>query len=225
MLDKRLLKCAEAVTSGGIAADIGTDHAKLAVYLVQNGISKRALACDIGEGPLSRARETVEQSGEQNRVFLYLSDGLDSVPDDGITDVICAGMGGELIFDIISRAEFVKARRVNLVLQPMTKAERLRRALCSGGFEIISEQAVSEGRFVYTVINATYSGKPFEPSLFFCYTGALSPDRPDDRRYLSKTADKLREAADGISRGKGSAEADDIACTERKIRKLLEVGK
>ena len=95
MLDKRLIACASFVTKNSIAADIGTDHAYLPVYLIKNGISRFVYACDIKDGPLKAAYLTVEQSGYEDKISVIKSDGLDSVPISGVTDVIAAGMGGE----------------------------------------------------------------------------------------------------------------------------------
>ncbi|MBR6874655.1 MAG: SAM-dependent methyltransferase, partial [Ruminococcus sp.] len=107
MNDNRLLACARLVR-GSRAADVGTDHGYLPMYLVQNGICESALACDINEKPLASARENIEKAGLSDKIGVYLSDGLGSVPCEGITDVIVAGMGGELIADIISRANWIK---------------------------------------------------------------------------------------------------------------------
>ena len=40
--------------------DIGTDHARLPVYLMERGLCAHASATDISEGPLARARRTVK---------------------------------------------------------------------------------------------------------------------------------------------------------------------
>lgn len=225
MPDKRLLKCAEFVTRGGISADIGTDHAYLPVYLAEQGISEKVLACDVREGPLASARETASASDCAEKISLYLSDGLDSVPDDGITDVICAGMGGELIFDIINRPDFIKERGVNLVLQPMTKPEKLRKLLCENGFEILREEAVRCGSFIYTVINAKYTGTKIFAGDVFCYMGKLSNGSADDREYLFETAGKLKSAAEGMMRSSAnSKEADRLMKISEYILNYLKEG-
>ena len=64
-----------------------------------------------------------------------LSDGLDNVPPEGITDVVMAGMGGELIARLLEKCPWVK-NGVNLVLQPMTKWDVLRKWLYANGFEV-----------------------------------------------------------------------------------------
>ena len=43
---------ASMVTTGGILADIGTDHAYVPIALVQRQKIKGAIAMDINEGPL-----------------------------------------------------------------------------------------------------------------------------------------------------------------------------
>ena len=60
-LSKRLQMSADYVRRGCAAADVGCDHAYMAIYLVQNRIAGRVIAMDINEGPLSRARQNVIQ--------------------------------------------------------------------------------------------------------------------------------------------------------------------
>ena len=50
---------ASMVTTGGILADIGTDHAYVPIALVQRQKIKGAIAMDINEGPLARAQEHI----------------------------------------------------------------------------------------------------------------------------------------------------------------------
>ena len=54
-LSKRLTAVASLVTEGASVADIGTDHGYVPIYLVKEGIIKKAIAMDINKGPLERA--------------------------------------------------------------------------------------------------------------------------------------------------------------------------
>ena len=121
IIDKRLLTASGFVTRGGVAVDVGTDHAYLAVYLVKEGISERCIACDVAQGPLAAAKKTVEENMLCDKIDVVLSDGLDSVISEGITDVIMCGMGGELIAEIVDKAPELKNPGVSLILQPMTR--------------------------------------------------------------------------------------------------------
>ena len=58
-LSKRLQAAADFVTVGSCAADIGTDHGFLPIYLIQSGKCPRAVAMDIRKGPLERAQEHI----------------------------------------------------------------------------------------------------------------------------------------------------------------------
>ena len=55
-LDSRLRTALKYLRHGRTLADIGTDHAYLPIYAVENGYSERAIASDINEGPTERAR-------------------------------------------------------------------------------------------------------------------------------------------------------------------------
>lgn len=195
-LDARLLACADFV-SGKVACDVGTDHAYLAVYLVEAKICERVIASDINDGPLQFGRKTVEKYGYQDKIKLVKSDGLKEIDSDGITDVIIAGMGAETICQIIGDAEWLRDG-VNLVLQPMTKSHVLREWLYSNGFEINREQAVVEENFAYSVISSTYSGVKKEINSFDAYTGKLDFSKNQSKLYLAVQAKRLKIEGVGL---------------------------
>ena len=58
-LSHRLETIASFVPKGSIVADIGTDHGYIPIWLLQQKIAVKAIAMDIGEGPLKRAREHI----------------------------------------------------------------------------------------------------------------------------------------------------------------------
>ena len=157
-LTGRLSAAAALCRRGVTVCDVGTDHALLACYLAQNG-AKEVIASDVKEGPLSAARRTIAEQSVTN-VTAVLSDGLDRI--DYADDVVICGMGGELIMKIISGCRFL-SEDTRFILQPMTKADTLRRELYRGGFDIIEERAVREGDRFYTVMLARYTGAAQEP--------------------------------------------------------------
>ena len=204
--NKRLALCAELVGTDGFAdgtgkkraADVGTDHGYLAAYLAAEGICERVTACDINEKPLALAERTVRENGLSDRVRTVLSDGLDSVENDRFTHIICAGMGGELIADIIGRCEW--ARDVHLVLQPMTKADFLRGYLYRNGFRIERELAVRDGDFIYSVILAAHTDAPLDYPCDKRYLAAgrlIAGERGADD-YLRMRAARLRKSGEGM---------------------------
>ncbi len=201
-LNNRLSVCADLVTKGGTAVDVGTDHAYLATYLVLNNISKNVIACDINEKPLNTARQTLERYNVSDRIKLLKSDGLKNVPDENVTDVIIAGMGGELISSIIENAQWLK-RGTNIIAQPMTKAEALRKWLYENGYKILSEKAVTDENFTYSVMQIVYSGEKVIVSELFSYTGLIDENDLEGKKYLMLQAGRLNKISKGLENSDG----------------------
>lgn len=215
MLDSRLSAC-RSLVCGDFPCDVGTDHGYLIAEL------GRGIACDINEKPLMAAKATIERAGLSDKIQLILSDGLDNIPPEGITDVIIAGMGGELIFKIISRAEWLKSG-VNLVLQPMTRVSRLRVLLCENGYSIIKETAAAEGGHFYTAMQVKYTGECFTPDSFFGEVGRLDPHDPVAAGYILFHANRLKNVAEGkLLADKGSREAAELLSLSRKMEEYVK---
>lgn len=160
-LDARLLSVAGYIREGACVADIGTDHAYLPIWLVLTGKAVNAVASDIGEGPVARAKVSVVRYGVEEKITVIRADGLCGIKDLPVTDIVIAGMGGELIANIISAAEWVRDPKYRLVLQPMTHPEILRRELLASGFFIIDETLTSstDGQKLYVTVCVEYSGE------------------------------------------------------------------
>lgn len=215
MLDKRLTLCAEFVR-GNRVCDVGTDHAYLVAELLSNEKCGTAVAADINEKPLASARVTLEKAGILDRTELILSDGLKNIPESGITDIVIAGMGGELIYKILSECEWLKGK--NLILQPMSRSEFLIKKLCENGFEILNRRAVMDGKFCYTVINAVKNDMPsFTPSEVFLEIGKLDMRESSSVLYAERQAERLfREGRASCRTEKIALAAEILKMTGRK---------
>lgn len=200
-LSKRLMLCAGLVAGGKTVCDVGTDHALLPVYLVENGLCDMAYACDIAEGPLKSAQKSIEASRCADKIRMIQSDGLDNILPEGVSDVVIAGMGGELIINVVSRAEWLK-NGVNLVLQPNTREPELISWLCGNGYEISCQKAVEDGGFIYTAMRAGYTGKISIPSETERIVGALDPRDRCAKKYILTKANRLKAAAKAMSESK-----------------------
>ena len=97
-LDGRLAAVAALVPRGARAADVGTDHAYLAIALLNEQDVETVIATDKNEGPCEAARRTISASGFTNRVQVRLGDGLAPLSPGEVDTVCIAGMGGGLIF-------------------------------------------------------------------------------------------------------------------------------
>lgn len=207
VLRPRLRAVADYVRPGVRLCDVGADHGLLICALALEGKISGGLACDIRPGPLSGAQKQIARLGLGNRIETRLCDGLGGVSPDEAQDIVIAGMGGELIAGIISRAGWLRDPQKHLILQPQTRAPALRRALFSLGFSILQERGVRDGRFLYTVLSCRYAGAPVPFEELLCYTGALPQDtHPESREYLLHLAVQLQKRAQGLALSAGGAE-------------------
>lgn len=222
-LSPRLLAAAEFVDSGTVAADVGTDHAYLPVYLIQSGKCERVIASDVRTGPLDRARETVERFALSDKISLRLSDGLLSYEDGEASQIVICGMGGELIAQILSAADWVKSQGMHLVLQPMSQPDTLRRFLCDNGFFIEAETAVQDSGRFYTVISARYDGKAHPCDELFAAIGALSSVRtPESAGYKALCIRRLQQKIQGLRRqNEASEDAARYEILKQKIEETV----
>lgn len=199
-LDERLSLCASFVREGARVADIGTDHGYLPVSLVLSGRCPSAVAADIRKGPLENAKAAVLRAGVQDKVKTVLCDGLDGISPDETDDIVIAGMGGELIARLIDRAPWLRDSSKHLILQPMTKSEKLRRYLCDNGFITEAERACSCGGKSYCVMLCRFCGETYNCSEIFAYAGLLENDFSSEAmRYKNTIAEKLRKKLRGLS--------------------------
>ncbi len=186
-LDARLSAVASLVRINSRVADIGTDHGYLLAYLIENGICPSGIAADINKGPLENAERTVVDAEIYDRVELILSDGLKNVPEGSCDDIVLAGMGGNLIADILSSCPWIYDERIHIVAQPMSHGEVLREFYVKNGFEILREKSVADGKRLYCVISAVYTGVRAEHDPSYIYLGRLTENKDETtKRYITK---------------------------------------
>jgi tRNA (adenine22-N1)-methyltransferase len=149
-LSKRLQAVADLVTGGNCICDVGTDHAYIPIYLVQNHRIPKALAMDVNKGPLLRAMEHIAEEQMDNYIVTRQSDGLKQLQSGEADSVIIAGMGGGLVIRILEES-FAKLEAVKeLILQPQSDIEQVRRFIEAKGFEIIQNDIVFEdGKYYF----------------------------------------------------------------------------
>jgi tRNA (adenine22-N1)-methyltransferase len=216
--DTRLRSAIPYLKKGGRVADIGTDHAYLPIYLLEQGLVSRAVACDINEGPIRSARKNIAAAGLEERIETLCTDGLCGVEAFAPDDVMIFGMGGELIARILSDAPWVKDASIGLILQPMTRASVLRKWLLDNGFEILGETITFEDKY-YQTIHARFSGEKTDYSDVELLLGRLNiASRPPlFEGFLRHEIKVLDAIIAGKLRGKNPDVAEDL-----KLKQSLE---
>lgn len=209
LLSPRLRWAADRVRQDAVFADIGTDHAKLPIALVQERRVSFAFASDIGARPAEIAAARIAEQGLSGRIRVTVCDGLSALVDCRLTDIAVCGMGGETIVGILRDAAFVQDKRVRLILQPMTDFSLLRDYLAATGFEVSDEAIVlSEGR-MYQCICAAFCGVPYALDPLEAELGRLNIARREPL-FLCYVSRRKRILEKQIA-GKRSAHADVTA--------------
>ena len=155
------------VPSGATLADIGTDHANLPIYLVQNRVISSAIAGEVHSGPYQTAQAKIKSLGMLYQISLRFGDGLSILAPGEADTVVIAGMGGATIVEILM-ARFQVTRSINrLVLQPMVGASTVRCWLAGNNWTIINEELVCEEERLYEIIVAEQGASSHtEPILY-----------------------------------------------------------
>ncbi|WP_223637968.1 tRNA (adenine(22)-N(1))-methyltransferase [Planococcus sp. 4-30] len=152
-LSHRLTRVAYHVPKGAVVADIGSDHAYLPCYLVLNGVADKAVAGEVVKGPFESARKQVQQEGLTGQIDVRLASGLDAIqPEDGITAVTIAGMGGPLICSILEQGKERLDGMERLILQPNVHAKSIRDWAAANDWVITEEEILKENEKIYEIL-------------------------------------------------------------------------
>ncbi|MBQ4897529.1 tRNA (adenine-N(1))-methyltransferase [Paenibacillus sp. Marseille-P2973] len=153
-LSARLQHIADRLSPGCRLADIGSDHALLPVYAVQNGRASFAVAGEVNDGPLEAAKRQVAEAGESKRVSVRKGDGLAVVEPGEVDAITIAGMGGALIASILEAGKDKLAGVKRLVLQPNVGEDIVRSWLIANGWYLSEEIILEEDGKIYEILTA-----------------------------------------------------------------------
>lgn len=178
-LTDRLQVLADQIEKNETMADIGTDHGFLPIYLWENGICPKVIMGDVSAGSLDKARVNAASLYPEETFDLRLGDGIQTLKDGEVDDVVIAGMGGILMTEILGKNPEKSHSFKKLILQPRSGQGKLRHWLLHNGFEIICENLVREGKYICEVLTAV----PAESSDAVPVSRKLEGCGPEDIQY------------------------------------------
>lgn len=218
-LSGRLELVASFVERGSRVADIGTDHGYLPIALVERGICPCALAMDVREGPLKRAREHVREHGLDGKIECRLSDGLMQLEPGEADTAVMAGMGGELIVYILEQGRHMWEHLRRVVLSPQSEMDKVRRYLEEEGFSIEREDMVVEDGKFYVVMGVGRGRMKLSGQAQYLYGKRLIEERnPVLVQFLLKEEERIRAIFDGF----GERDTDKVRQAKRELAQQLE---
>ena len=213
-LSNRLLTCCQFVRPGDRVADVGCDHGYLGIYLLKNSIASSVIASDVNEGPLHSAVVNARKYGIQDRMSFYLSNPRD------FDCMVCAGMGADTMISILEAAPWLRDSRYRLILQCQSKRPELRKYLAAAGFSISRETLARDGKFLYPVMEVTYTPtEPPAPWDYYISPALIADHTPLLPDFLTRVIRGLEDSAIGLRR-EGGEKYEEITQIIRHLEAL-----
>ena len=156
MVSNRIKTIASLVDAKDSILDIGTDHALLPIFLIKNNIVNIADGSDISNKVLSNAKENVFKYNLEDKINLYLSDGVKQIDISKYNTLIITGMGFSTIKSIIDNADLKHIDK--LIIQSNNNLDELRKYLNEISFSIVDETCLKDKDINYDII-VSHKGK------------------------------------------------------------------
>lgn len=162
-IDERLTAIATLI-KGGTVADVGCDHGKLGYYLVSTDRAEKVIATDISAPSLQKAQELAFDNGVSHLMETRLGDGLSPIKSNEADTVVIAGLGGDVMAEILSSARLDGKEFDHFVLSPNTHPEKVRKELAHSHHTIITDNLTECAGKYYTIIS-TQLNKDYKETL------------------------------------------------------------
>lgn len=212
-ISKRLSFILDNIDKVNVIADIGTDHGYIPIVAIKNDLCDKAIGSDINKDPLDKGKLNSVLEGVDEKTEFRLGSGLSTLKKGEVNAVIIAGMGGNLIRDLLE-AEIEKVKELDyLILQPAQNPEVLREYLYVNGYDIIKEDLCKdEGIFyeLFKVRKKDGESTTLEPIYYEVSPKLLLAKNPLMMEYLEEKIDMCRRIISFIT------DDSDNAITRKK---------
>ncbi len=219
-LRPRLAVAARLVGSADTLADIGCDHGRLSVSLLQTNAAARIIASDISAASVEKARALAQYVGVADRMETRCAGGLSALKEKEADVLAICGMGGMLIAQILSEAATPLMGARKAVLQPMRGIEELRAYLYTAGYRVAEDVIVYDaGRYyqVFSVIPGQDVPPPGWPEGLF----SLGPRAMGEDLFLPLAKKMLEQLEVRLLTAKGTRGEAALQRTAEDIRRVL----
>ncbi len=224
-LSRRLEAVASYVPQGARLADVGSDHAYLPLFLMEQGRIDFAVAGEVVQGPYQSARQNVEQAGQSDKISVRLANGLAAVElTDQVSTVTIAGMGGRLIADILEAGKDRLVSVERLVLQPNNREDDVRRWLVANDFQLVTEEILEENDKIYEILVAEKGNVDLTADQLRFGPYLLEEQSSTFQKKWLKELDKLTYALEQVPLER-QADRSAISQKIQQIQEVLHVSK
>ena len=227
-LSKRLNWIIEKLNKVEVIMDVGTDHGYIPIYLIKNNIAKKVIASDINKEPLKKAKINASLDGVLDKIDLRLGGGLSPLNNKEADSVIIAGMGGNLIRDILE-SDLNKVKNLEyLILQPAQNPEVLRKYLYNNNYEVLEEDICLDENKYYEIFKVKYKIGDYialEDIFYEISPIMLNKKLPLLKLYIESKIEKNEKVMEFIKDNTEHAIAlkNELKEKNNKLEKLLKI--
>lgn len=219
-INDRLTKAISFIDNCGTLADIGSDHGYSSIYAIQKGIAKKVIATDISKPSLAKTEKLVNEYDLSQCIECRAGDGMKVLASGEVDAALIAGMGAELIAQIIRDSHQIASAIPQLILQPMNSAQPLRRALSEMGYGITHEGIVVDNDKFYQIIKCSYGNpKPLSDDEAELGTFVYNERIPLCKEYVEHIIRKQEKIMEYV----GNNDEDKLRETAGKIERYRRV--
>ena len=202
IISHRLESIAKMVDSVESIIDVGTDHGYLPIYLISKDITNKVIASDINKGPVEKAKYNINKENLQDKIECRLGGGLTTIKTNEVDAVVIAGMGGNLIKDILEESIDLVKKMEYLIFQPVQNPEVLRKYIYENKYEVLDEElCYDEGKY-YEIIKVRYNESKiieFNQEVFYLIGEKLIQKKhPLVKEYIGFRINKYKNIVDFI---------------------------
>lgn len=190
-ISKRLKCIGDLVPDNTFILDIGCDHGLLDIYVCLEK-NCRAIASDINEKPLEKAKENIKKYNLENKIDISLGDGLSSYKE-GVDTLVLSGLGSNTIVSILKKDKNILNKIDSIIVSSNNDYLFLRKSICDLGFMIDKEVICLDYGKYYPVIRFI-RGKRKYSNFEYKYGPVLLDEKSDIfKNYLLLNKNKLNK--------------------------------
>lgn len=147
-MSERLSKIISLVPKWANVADVGSDHCLVPLGLLTRGEVGFLQAIDNKIGPYNNMEKAVIEAGQEDRISLSLSSGLNCL-NETVNTLVIAGMGGALTLKILNEGKEKLDRIEYIITDPHKDLVSSRKGIVALGYFIEEEEIVFEDGLYY----------------------------------------------------------------------------
>lgn len=212
MISKRIKYIASLIDKNDKILDVGTDHALLPIYLIKNNIVKVADGSDISANVVDNAINNIKNLNLNNKINIYLSDGLKNIDLNKYNTLIICGMGFNTIKKILDEKQISNIEK--LIIQSNNNNDLNRKYLNSINYKIVSDIYLMDKHKIYNILVLKKGIQKLSDNeyLYGIYNA-------DNQWFYNEELKKLRAIENNIPEEKKSIFKSRINCLENYISK------